>query len=49
MVVVVLAALTAAVAFPIAAWSRVPYPFEIEWLESEILQHVDRVDAMQPL
>lgn len=48
-IILIACALAAAAAFPIAASSRVVYPFEIEWLESELLQHVDRAAAGLPL
>jgi 4-amino-4-deoxy-L-arabinose transferase-like glycosyltransferase len=36
-------------AFVIVAVARLPYPFELEWLEGLVLEHVHRVLAGQPI
>src|SRR5262245_50878569 len=36
-------------AFVIVAVARLPYPFELEWLEGVVLEHVHRVLAGQPI
>jgi 4-amino-4-deoxy-L-arabinose transferase-like glycosyltransferase len=35
--------------FLIVALARLPYPFELEWLEGVVLEHVSRIAAGQPL
>lgn len=46
---VALAALAAIAAFGYAATLRVPYPFELEWMEGAIVDHVRIVLAGEPL
>lgn len=48
-ILVGVAGLTALVGFGIAAVRRVPYPFELEWMEGGIVDHVRVVLAGEPL